>query len=203
MPVIARSKFIQFRATRSMIDNRKPLPSSTAVEATVLRNSMPPALDIHPRPENRTRERPSADSKVDSRSAAAQTSGPANTSPTKHDQVRKLEVIAREGIASIKQTDAAKGCSLSNVATVVAQQVDIDALRGKKVVDDARRGHERVHGTDEAKSHRWAKHQAEVDRLRIAHPDWSKSNVAREAARNTGCNEKTIRRHCRVPGKNS
>lgn len=118
---------------------------------------------------------------------------------SKHDELKAAERAAREAFAIVKQTNPVKGASLSSVATTALFKADMDALRGKDTLLGAQHGHEAVHGTIEEKQRRWAQYQAEIDRLREDHPDWSWSNIKRQAAKNMKCSEKTIARHCRDP----
>lgn len=119
----------------------------------------------------------------------------------KHESVKVIKRIAREGTAVIKAMDPAKGASLSSEATVALLGVDADALRGRRIVECARHGHEVTHGTTEEKETRWAVYQNEVNKLCDAHPNWSWTEITHRAAKNRACCAKTIARRCHDPRK--
>lgn len=82
-----------------------------------------------------------------------------------------------------------------------AMRKDIEPLAksGWRVKKGAAAGHQATHGTNEEKKARWGQQQEKVDEIRLKHPNWPKSEVARLAAKECGCSPRTIRRNCTVP----
>ena len=76
-----------------------------------------------------------------------------------------------------------------------------DLLRGEKVREAARRGHEVMHGTSVEKQERWGWYQEVVNRIRAENPDASWSSICRWAAKRCGVSAKTIQRRCTDPKK--
>lgn len=73
-----------------------------------------------------------------------------------------------------------------------------DAVRGRKWLAAARKGHAAVHGDAAAKAARYAEYQNDVDSLRAAHPHHSRDRIADLAARKRGVDKKTILRHTNI-----
>lgn len=69
-----------------------------------------------------------------------------------------------------------------------------DILRGKKIVEGARKGHEATHGTKEKKHAEWAEWQRAVDEFRERNPAWSRREVARHVGEKFDITERTIRK---------
>lgn len=70
-----------------------------------------------------------------------------------------------------------------------------DADRGFRVRKGQSKAHAASHGSPQQKAKRWAEYQAEVDRLRADHPQWSKQAVRENARKRFGVSTKTIARH--------
>jgi hypothetical protein len=86
---------------------------------------------------------------------------------------------------------------------IMARASELDAARGKRIVDAAKEGHISKWGTSEQKKARWAKMQAEVDRL--WRPEMTHNDVATRAAAVLGYPQKklyspkSIKRHTKIP----
>ncbi|HAR45709.1 MAG TPA: hypothetical protein DCS05_05920 [Nitrospiraceae bacterium] len=76
-----------------------------------------------------------------------------------------------------------------------------DVDRGARVIGGSKAGHEAIHGTQAQKEARWAKQQAEVDRIYGAHPKWSWAEIKRHVAKTFGISTRTIHRHVPNPKK--
>lgn len=79
------------------------------------------------------------------------------------------------------------------------------ALRGRKIHEAAKRGHEEVHGTTEEKQTRWAAQQAAVDEVIAKHPRWSITQARHRVAENhkgeRGWSYDTLLHHTKDPRK--
>lgn len=76
-----------------------------------------------------------------------------------------------------------------------------DVHRGVRVLGGLKAAHEKTHGTQAQKKVRWAGQQAEVDRIFVAHPNWSWEEIKRHAAKTCGVHTKTISRRVSNPKK--
>lgn len=70
-----------------------------------------------------------------------------------------------------------------------------DAERGFKTLKGASNAHKKAHGSAEDKARRWGEYQAEVDRLRLAHPKWSRNSIREHAGGKFKVSSKTISRN--------
>jgi hypothetical protein len=114
------------------------------------------------------------------------------------------KLFKRHGIAVlaiIALHDAARGNGRGVVKAdrYLSKREDVllrpDAIRGQKIVDAARLGHEAVHGTAEQKKERYADNCATVERLRAENPRFSHRRLCALAAAEHCVSLRTIQRH--------
>jgi hypothetical protein len=65
---------------------------------------------------------------------------------------------------------------------LIARKHEEDVLRGRGTLEYARKGHAAEHGTPEEKKRRYAKYQAELDRVRKSNPKLTRNVVAQRVA---------------------
>lgn len=93
------------------------------------------------------------------------------------------------------------GASLPIIRTLAAhaREMSSEMLRGHKFVQDARKGHEEVHGTGEQKNARWQQYQKDLERLLERSPQLSVTEGRRRVATNHGVSTKTVKRRTTNP----
>ena len=68
-------------------------------------------------------------------------------------------------------------------------------VRGWRIVEDAKKGHEAVHGTAAEKLQRWDKYQVELEAAHERHPERGIMDLQRIVARCHGVSLRTVQRH--------
>jgi hypothetical protein len=102
---------------------------------------------------------------------------------------------------SIKETDPERGRRVSLTANDLIAVPDADALRGIKVLDGARSGHQARYGTTEEKLARLTGYQAFIDAAHARRPGRSYEALVEDASKHFECSAKTIKRHTKNPRK--
>jgi hypothetical protein len=131
---------------------------------------------------------------------AARSGGPA-VPVARHPGLRAVEAVIRELTWVLKETDPVRGRRASLSATPLIALPDADALRGKKVLEGARSGHEARYGTTEEKLARLTGYQAFIDAAHARRPGRSYEALVEDACKHFGCSAKTIKRHTKNPRK--
>jgi hypothetical protein len=117
----------------------------------------------------------------------------------RHPGLRALEAVLRDLTRALKETDPERGRRASLSVTDRIPLPDADALRGMKVVNGARIGHEERYGTMEQKLARSADYQAYIDTEHARWPRLSYTALVRRAAKHFKCSAKTVKRHTKNP----
>ncbi len=89
----------------------------------------------------------------------------------------------------------AHGDEMFNKMVWMLKQLDPHIRRGQKVIQSAKKGHEKVYGTDAEKSRKVEQMLEVCTRIAKAHPKWLITSILEEASAELGCATRTIRRH--------
>jgi len=113
----------------------------------------------------------------------------------KEPRLQKVEQLARQRIADIKQVDLEMGSEESATLSLHIDGIDADTLRGIKVQQGTISGHETTYGTPEEKEEYRNKIRETVIKLRIEHPEWLEKQIESTASEQLRVCTRTIRQY--------